>query len=83
MNIYIAAAPASLAAACLPGQLILQQAGQDDEVVLVGVQAVDMWSLGCILHILLCGKVPFSSFNSAIQDRKIIEGAWDTKSKVI
>ena len=54
-------------------------------VQLVGpvvVQEVDMWSQGCILHILLSGKVPFSNFNSAVQDRKVLEGAWDTSSKV-
>ena len=41
-----------------------------------------MWSLGCILHILLCGKVPFSNFNSTVQDRKILEGKWDMKGQV-
>ena len=46
------------------------------------VQAVDMWSLGCILHILLCGKVPFSSINSKVQDRKVLEGDWNTQSQV-
>ena len=41
-----------------------------------------MWALGCILHILLCGKVPFSNFNSAVQDRKVLAGEWDTDSQV-
>lgn len=45
-------------------------------------QAVDMWALGCILHILLCGKMPFKNLNSAVQDRKVLEGAWDTEGKV-
>lgn len=41
-----------------------------------------MWALGCILHILLCGKVPFSSINSKVQDQKVVKGDWNTNSKV-
>lgn len=39
-------------------------------------QAVDMWSVGVIIHVLLCGYPPFSDDNQQNLFRKIRMGDW-------
>lgn len=42
-------------------------------------QAVDMWSVGVIIHVLLCGYPPFSDENQQNLFRKIRIGDWSFK----
>lgn len=36
--------------------------------------AIDMWSLGCVLYILLCGDIPFTGANSEETRKSILQG---------
>ncbi|GMH44735.1 hypothetical protein BSKO_12687 [Bryopsis sp. KO-2023] len=36
--------------------------------------AIDMWSLGCVLYILLCGDIPFTGANSEETRQSILQG---------
>ena len=41
-----------------------------------------MWSLGCILFLLLSGQVPFRDLNSRLADGKVIRGEWNMDKEV-
>lgn len=42
-------------------------------------QAVDMWSLGCVVYALLCGSPPFEGKNQDEMCRLVVRGEFDTQ----
>lgn len=45
-------------------------------------QAIDLWSLGCVLYIMLCGDVPFAGKNMQETRERIAEGKVEFSSAV-
>ena len=75
-------APEFLRTSVAPSGTNSPGAGPADEAATASPFAADMWALGCILHALLSGRLPFAdSFEPRLQ-MKIAKAQWDVPPRL-